>query len=520
VTTARTWADLPPALDAIGLSKDFAGARVLDAVDIVVAAGEVHALVGENGSGKSTFIKILAGYHTPEPGGQVEISGRRLDFGSAASAYRLGCRFVHQDLGLIDTLSVLDNLFLSSGFATTAGTIRTRRAVKVARDALDRIELDVDPRHAVGELSPALRTGVAIARALLPDRRSEARLLVLDEPTASLPSHEVDTLLATVRRIAGQGVGVLYVSHRFAEVFEVTDRVSVLRDGAKIITAETKQLSYKSLVHHLLGFDLEQSPSTKDNVPRDRKAAVAVRVTRLRAPQLHDVSFELTPGQIVGFAGITGSGRESILGAVFGKQNRMGGRVEIGGRELPANRPDIAVRQRMAYVVPDRKSSGGFLELTARENLTLPRLKDCTTASTILRRREQRIASDWMNRLDVRPRDGANRLFGSFSGGNQQKLLFGKWLRTEPLVFLLDEPTQGVDLGAKAELHQLLRDAAAGGMAVAVSSSDLEELEILCHRVLVFRHGRISVEIDARELTPGRLNHECIDTDMNGTIAI
>jgi ribose transport system ATP-binding protein len=494
-----------PALDVVRLSKSFTRTRALADVSLTIAPGEVHALLGQNGSGKSTLIKVISGYHQPDPGGSVHVGGRELPFQAPVQSYRLGCRIVQQDLGLVNTLSVLDNMALSSGFPTMLGTISPKRSYKQARRDLDRLGLDVDPRAPVSSLSASQRTGIAVARALREDPTYPPRLLILDEPTATLPVDEVDSLLEMVAAMADTGVGVLYVTHHLGEVFRVGHRLSVLRDGALVGTGPVTEFDHQSLVHLLVGEELEK----EELEARQERPIHVARMSEPPVLEVEDlfggavagVSLSVSPGEIVGIAGLTGSGRDDLLGRVFGSFARDAGTVRVKGQELAAGRPDLAIGRGVAYLAPDRKTSGAVMNMTARENLTMPNLRPFWKGLLLRRKLELARTSEWFTRLGVRPAGAFDEPLAIFSGGNQQKVLFGKWLSQEPSVFLLDEPTQGVDVGAKADLHRELRAAATEGAAVVISSSDLEELADLCGRVLVLVDGRVAAELVGGDVT-------------------
>jgi len=498
------------ALAAANLHKRFGASLALAGVDLTVQRGEVHALLGENGSGKSTLIKVLSGFHRPDSG-SVTIAGRPLDLGSATEAHRLGARFVHQDLGLIDDLSVADNLALGSGFVTRLGTVRSRANAALARSDLERAGVSVRPDARVGDLSPALKTGVAIARALRADEASPARLLVLDEPTATLPVAEVRRLIGTVRRVASNGIGVLYVTHRLDEVFDLADRVTVLRDGRKVATRCTTELDHASLVDLLVAGELTGVQGMADSLSAEG-GEVALAASDITGASVTGVSLEFRSGQITGIAGITGSGREALLGTLFGAVPR-GGMVRVGdGVVVKPGRPDDAMRCGVAFLSADRKGASGIGALSAGENLTLPDLRPLRRWWTMSRRAERTTALDWFKRLDVRPADRVDQPLQAFSGGNQQKILLAKWLRREPAVLLLDEPTQGVDIGAKALLHRWILREAERGVAVAISSSDVDELAALCQRILVCHDGRIVAELTGAAVTPDAITRECLRT--------
>lgn len=497
-----------PALHVRGLTKSFSGMVALASFDLDLQPGEVHALVGQNGSGKSTVIKILAGYHRPDPGGVVELDGLPLPFGSAQAAYEMGCRFVHQDLGLVLGLSVLDNLYLTRGFASRFGTIRGAETRRRASALLERVGLAVDPCTLVGDLSLAQRTVVAVARALDGERDHQVRLLVLDEPTATLPDNEVQQLLDMIRLVAADGVAVLYVSHRLDEVFEVADDVTVLRDGIRAVTAPVSTLDKRQLITLVVGDELRELSPPSPRALEGGAASLSVR--HLRGPGVRGVSFDAGAGEIVGFAGITGSGRESLLGMTFGALPRFGGVVEAGGCLLPAYQPRAAMAAGLSYLPPDRKVTGAMMDLSARENLNICSLRPFWRAPLLRRAPERAEARHWFEKLSVRPAGATESPLSNFSGGNQQKVLFAKWLRLRPKVFLLDEPTQGVDVGAKAELHHQLLAAVSEGAAVLVSSSDIEELVAICHRVLVLRAGRIVAELDGPSVTAANITQSSL----------
>jgi ribose transport system ATP-binding protein len=490
-----------PALRVENLSKSFDANLALAGLDLTIEPGEVHAMVGENGSGKSTLIKILSGYHTPDPGGTVFIGDQPLRFGLPEYSYDLGCRFVHQDLGLIGSMSVLDNLLMGSSYPTRFGTISSKAALADSRRALAAAGVDVDPRKKVSNLGAADRTRVAVARALKDDGKRPPRLLVLDEPTATLPSNDVDYLLHTVQVVAASGVAILYVTHHVGEIFRIANRVTVLRDGGRVGTWPVAELNREVLIERMIGRKLAAA-NRADNVHRPAELAPALEVHGLRTEQLNGFSMSVAKGEIVGIAGLAGSGRDSVLGTIFGARSRAAGRVIIAGREVVPNRPDLSVENGIAFLPADRKLHGGFMELSARVNFTLADLKPFSRRLRLRKKDESLEARQWFRKLMVRPEGALESSLASFSGGNQQKILFGKWLRLGLPVFLLDEPTQGVDVGAKAELHAHLISAAKEGTGIVVSSSDVDELVQLCHRVLVIRDGRLIRGLHGAEKSP------------------
>jgi ribose transport system ATP-binding protein len=503
-----------PALRIDGVTKGFGATVALKPLDLEIARGEIHALVGENGSGKSTFIKLLAGYHSPDEG-EALVDGQPLKLGSADSANALGIRFVHQDLGLIPELSVEDNLHLTHGFPSRFGTLRAKALRARAEKAIARLNMSVDPAELVATLSPAQRTGVAVARALMEDEGAPVRVIVMDEPTATLPQDEVSRLLDLVRDVAAQDVAVIYVTHRLDELFGFADRVTVLRDGVRQATLPMGGLSRREIVNLMVGAEFDEAHAeaqvleTVEHVP-------LLKVSGLDSAPLRDVSMTVASGEIVGIAGLTGSGRETMLAAIFGGTPREGGEVYVEDSLVPPHRPDAAVKLGVGYVPPDRKVSGALLELTARENLVLPSLRSLWRFPFLRKGTETREAQHWFEELDVRPRDGLGRELSTFSGGNQQKVVLAKWLRIGSRVLLLDEPTQGVDVGAKAVIYRHLVKAAADGACVVIASSDSDELAAICHRVLVLQDGQLASELVGDAVTTKNIGAGVLGGSVQG----
>jgi ribose transport system ATP-binding protein len=496
-----------PSLEVTGLTKTFGATRALDAVDLTVRAGEVHALLGENGSGKSTFIKILSGFHAPDTGASLTVRGEPITAGSSSAAEAHGLRFVHQDLGLVSTLSVADNYALGAGFPTTWGKVRVGELHRRIREDLARLGMQIDPRTLVSALAPAQRTAVAVARALsTPAGRTPPALLVLDEPTATLPSHEVDQLLDVVRSVAATGTGVLYVTHHLEEVFRVADVATVFRDGRRVACTRVDQLTRAQLITQMVGSEFDETHALSAQVTEASTEAI-LDVRRLSAGLLRHLDLSVRPGELVGIAGLTGSGRESVLGLIFGASVAETGTVRVNGRELRPGDCSGAIAAGVALVPADRSTHGAVMTLSAAENLTIADLRPLWRLPQMRRRAEREEVASWFTRLDVRPANGQSRPLATFSGGNQQKVLLAKWLRRKPSVLLLDEPTQGVDIGAKAEIHRQVIAAAASGAAVLVSSADIDELVALCHRIVVLAGGVAVAELTGTDINPEAIAH-------------
>jgi ribose transport system ATP-binding protein len=497
-----------PLLAIEGLSKTFPGCVALDRFDLEIAPGEVMALVGQNGCGKSTFIKLLSGFHQPDPGFRARFAGRDLGLGDSDAPVELGIHFVHQDLGLLDDLSAVENLAVGTGFATRrGGVIRWAEQRRRTVAALRAIGYEFDVTLPVGRLSPSQRVAVAIARALSPESEQPLALLVLDEPTASMPNAEVDILFAAVRHLRDAGTSTLFVTHRLDEVFTVADRITVVRDGRRVAVTPTKDLDHQTLIEQILGRAAEL---THVDVPADAApTAPTLSVRRLQGHNLRCLDLDVHAGEIVGVTGLTGSGREELAYLLFGAERRTGGTVRIAGRPVERLTPSVAKELGVALVPANRQAAAVVPGANVRENLTLADLGATCRRFLIHRRTEQAEVGRWLSSLQVRPADGEASIL-ALSGGNQQKVLLARWLRTSPRVLILDEPTQGVDVGTKPEIYALLRQAARTGTAIVVCSTDSEELVEVTDRVIVLTDGRAHAELGGSGLTLDRLNRELV----------
>lgn len=483
------------------LSKDFAGVAALRGVDMTIAPGEIRALVGANGSGKSTLIKILTGHYRPSSVTQLSLGGAEVSGRSAQESYEHGCRAVHQDLALVENQSVADNFALGAGYPTRSGTVSRRRLYAQVEAALERVGLaHLDPGTLIGELPLSNRTGIALARALRRDDDAPARLVILDEPTATLPDDEVQSLLSMVAKVAQSGIGVLYVSHRLDELYSIATTVTVLRDGIVTLDRPWGSISRGELVSAMLGDDVAAVTHEAPPVSSGGKQPL-LEVQGLSSDGLTGVDLKVRSGEIVGIAGITGSGREVLLPALFGATPLRTGSVNVDGSAVPPGRPAASVRLGVGYVPADRKQAGVLHGLSAAHNLVISDLRAFWRFPLIRRGRERREVKSWFSRLRVRPDHASTLPLDLLSGGNQQKVIVGRSLRTRPRVLLLDEPTQGVDVHARADLHNEIFEAAEGGVAVVVSSTDIDELVTLCDRVLVMRDGRIAATLSRGRLT-------------------
>ncbi|WP_068428190.1 sugar ABC transporter ATP-binding protein [Rhodococcoides kyotonense] len=491
------------ALCITGLSKTFVGQRALDGIDLSLAPGEIRGLVGQNGCGKSTLIKVLAGYHDPDDGARIEVGGAELHLGVPGSGEAAGLRFVHQDLGLVESLDVVDNLALGHGYATTAfKTIDSRAERARARAALAELGFDLPLDKLAGSLSMSERTMLAVARAVQ-DRSGATTVLVLDEPTANLPAAEAVRLFDLVRRIRDRGVAVLFVSHHLTEVFSLCDSVTVMRDGKIVTTRDLDGLDEAGLVELMIGRRVEEFLAEPEATTTGVGSPV-FEVSGLSCGALADLDFSVRSGEVLGIAGITGSGREQVVPALFGAEARAGV-VAVEGRVVEQGRPDLAMSAGVGCVPAERVSNAAFVNASLRENVSVADPWAYSRYGFSRTRREKSDVAHWLERLGVRPAGDTERTLGTLSGGNQQKVVLARWLRRNPRVLLLDEPTQGVDVGAKADIHTLVDSAAHSGAAVLVVSTDHGELTRLCDRVIVLAGGGVVDEFTRPRIDPDRL---------------
>ena len=488
------------ALEAISLAKHFAGTPALVDANLRVRQGTVHALLGGNGSGKSTLIKCLAGVYTADSG-TVRLRGHQMTAAeiSARRAHQAGLRFVHQDLGLFESLTVAENFALDAGFPTSVtggikwGALRTRVA-----SLLDAYAISAGPDTPIGTLRPATKTLIAIARALQDQEGSEF-VLLLDEPTASLPDAESRALMAALRHRASLGQTIVLVSHRMQEVLSVADDYTVFRDGRVAATLEATEPTEDQLVELMTGRTPVKVRSRTDPVGKES----VLEVSDLHSGPLRGLDLTILEGEIVGVAGLLGSGRSTLLGAVFGLQRPTAGSVRVSAVDLTRSSVRKRMRAGVASIPQNRLQDAAFINMTVRENVSASVLRQYFSG-WMRGRRERSDAADLVRRFGVKTTSTEAGL-ATLSGGNQQKIVLARWLRREPRLLLLDEPTQGVDAGARTDIYAAIRESAADGCAVLVASSDFEELSLLCDRVVVLLAGRIASTVTGSELTADRL---------------
>jgi ribose transport system ATP-binding protein len=477
-----------PLLVLDGLSKRFTGTLALDNVDLDVRRGEVHALLGENGAGKSTLIKILAGVYSPDAG-EIRLNGQLVQPGVQS----LPIAFIHQDLGLVASMSVAENVALLTGYDRRAGFISWRKVRQTAQRALQLMGSDIDPEANVQTLSASDRSIVAIGRALA----VQAEVLVLDEPTAALTEQDVARLLDVLRRLRSQGVGIIYVTHRLDEVFRIADRVTVLRDGKGIATTRVSDTTPKELVLMIVGRALGEVFVK----PPPPSAQPVLKVDELRVADVGPASFTVMAGEILSLVGLRGAGHDVIGRTIFGDIAPTAGRFVLAGRAIRVSDPARAMRDGIGFVSSKRAEENLAVALTVRENLYINPLATGKRFWDILApHAERRAAADVLQRFSVRPRD-PERVIGTLSGGNQQKVVLARWLEAGSALLVLEEPTIGVDVGAKTEIYTVLQGALDRGMAVLLISSDFEEVAGIAHRALVFNRGTVVAEIAGQEIS-------------------
>jgi ribose transport system ATP-binding protein len=500
-------------LKLTNVSKTFAGVTVLSGVDLDIQAGEVHALLGQNGSGKSTLIKVLAGYHSPDEGGRLVVNGTEVELPlTAGDPSDHGLAFVHQDLGLVDELSIMDNLSVGEYEMQGGWRIDWKRQADIVAASLEEFGVHDDVHVEVGRLSsPAKKALIAICRAVSRIRKQHATgVLVLDEPTVYLPRDEVQHLQAIVRRLAASGVGVLYVTHRLDELVGFADRATVLRDGRRVGEVDIAAEGTGGLVAMITGTAVDLGERRVPEARGDRDEVLSAR--GISGGRVRDVTFSAYEKEIVGLAGLVGMGQDDVLALIFGAESRSAGEVSIGGAVVPGN-PTSAIANGIAFLPADRPRFSGAVTETVQENLSLPVLRKFLRGGRLRASQETRHVRALLDEYDVRPRTPSTPL-ARLSGGNQQKALLAKWVQTAPRVLLLDEPVQGVDVGAKAQLFDRLRELASSGCTLVIASSEYEDLALLCDRVLVFVDGKVDRVLSGSEVTKDQIAAACYGSQV------
>ncbi len=481
-----------PALEMHGISKTFPGVRALAGVELTAWSGEVLALMGENGAGKSTLMKILSGAYRADPGGEIRVFGTPISIDGPQAAKAAGIAIIYQELALAPNLTVSENIHLGNEIARPGGRLDRGAMAQACRPILERLGTPFGPETLVGSLSIAEQQLVEIARALY----RHSRILVLDEPTTALSARETDRLFALIRQLRGEGIALIYISHRMAEVYELADRVTVLRDGSYVGTLEREQLSADAIVRMMVGRELSSFYTKTHDPAAATRGEVVMQVDGISdGGRVHPCSFTLHKGEVLGLAGLVGAGRTELARLIYGADRSTGGTVSLDGRPVVARTPKEALDSGITYLTEDRKGLGLFLDMSCGANINLGVIdRDAAFGGRLNLARARERARRAFGSLRVRAASPQLPV-SSLSGGNQQKVLLARLLATEPKALILDEPTRGVDVGAKSEIYRIIDELAQRGLGVLVISSDLPEIVGICDRVLVMREGAIAGEV-------------------------
>jgi ribose transport system ATP-binding protein len=484
-------------LQAVGVSKHFAGVQALRKVDFELSPGQVHTLVGENGAGKSTLIKVLTGVYQPDAG-QLLLDGEAVAFGRPLDAQAAGISTVYQEVNLVPSMSVAQNLFLGHEPRNRLGLIDFPGMQAQARELLSELGINVDPRRQLRTLGLGVQQMIAVARSV----RAEAKVVIMDEPSSSLEPREVETLFDVIRRLHERDVAILYVSHRLEELYQICDTVTVLRDGRVVHSGPLAEIGRLELVATMLGRTLSsESDRTAFVGEHDSSAGTILRGKGLRRRAVLDgVDLTVHPGEIVGLGGLLGSGRTETMKALVGLQPLDAGEIEVAGKRIRPGSTPAAIRAGLVLVPEDRKAEGIIPNLSVRENIVLAALPRLSVAGIVSKRKQRDIVDTFMRRLRIKAASPEQKV-GELSGGNQQKVMLARWLAMSPKVLLLDEPTRGIDVGAKAEVQALVDELAGQGLGIVMVSSDLEELVEGADRVVVLREGKSVAELSGDQVT-------------------
>lgn len=478
------------------ICKRFAGVNALQNVSIDVALGEVHALVGENGAGKSTLIKIMSGYHQPTSG-ECFVEGKKVEITDPSVALKLQIGVVYQELNVVDCLSVAENIFFGRLPKNKWGRVCWKKLYRDSEEILKRIGLNISVKQKVGELGTAQKQLVEIARCL----SQNPRFIIMDEPTSSLAPTEVQNLLRIIRLLKEQKVGILYISHKLDEVFEISDRITVLRDGQHIVTKPTKELSESDLIALMVGRTLNMQ-HTRMCCATDE---IGLEVKNLTSNQVRDISFYAKRGEIVGFSGLMGAGRTELAQALFGADERLSGEILVHGQKVPKNSMAKSVKCGMGFISESRKEEGIFQNFSVMENITISSLPELSKKGMLNHKKEAEVSEKYRESIHIKT-PTIHQQIVNLSGGNQQKALIARWLAKKGLkVLIVDEPTRGIDVGAKSEIYDLLEQLAKEGLTVVIMSSEMQEILSICDRIYVMKHGRISAEYRIEDATQENL---------------
>lgn len=487
-----------PFIEMTGIDKAFSGNQVLTNVDFEIKHGEIHALMGENGAGKSTLVKVLTGIH-PRDNGVVKLDGKEVTFTNPKEAEEKGIIVIHQELNIIPHLTVAENMFLGKELTYgKTGILNTKAMKKQTVQSLKRLGVtNIHPDETAGNLSVGQQQMVEIARAIATD----AKLIVMDEPTAALTDREIESLFKVIDSLKAQGVSIIYISHRMEEIFNICDRITILRDGQYIGTENIAETSFEGIVKMMVGRELGEQFPERDHPVGD----VIFEVSNLgRAGYFKDISFDIKEGEILGVAGLMGAGRSEVMEVIFGFHKKDSGSIKLNGKDLTIKHPRDAVKAGIGFITEDRKSKGLVIDASIRENIALTNLKTISSGGIISNSKENKMVVELIKRLHVRTTGGGQEV-KSLSGGNQQKVVIAKWLGINPTILILDEPTRGVDVGAKKEIYSIMNELTESGVAIIMISSELPEVLGVSDRIMVMHEGEITAFLNRDEADQERI---------------
>ncbi len=483
-----------------GINKSFPGVWALRNVDFEAAKGEVHAIAGENGAGKSTLIKILSGAYLPDTG-KIFLDGKELHISDPHSGRKQGISVIYQELSLIPNMTVSENIFLAN-MPRKFGAVKTREMKQRTTEVMQELGFDIGPDDRIKDLSMVQRQAVEIAKILVED----TKIVVMDEPTALLPPREVKTLFTVIDKLRNRGVTVLYISHRLDEIFRISDRITVLRDGSKVSTLLTKDTNLDDLVQMMIGRKPAERQYWKpERAEKLKKSAVVLEVEDLGdGENLKNASLSVRQGEIIGIAGLVGSGNSEILQCIFGAKKAVSGRIRINGQEVKSFQPATAIKKGLAFLPSDRRNMGLVLGQTIRSNISLAGLNELSKFMVVNNKAENRVVDQLIEKLNIKSRS-REQMVETLSGGNQQKVVMAKWMLPECDILMFDEPTRGIDVGARSEIYELMLEYVEQGGTIVMVSSDMQELLSICDRIIVVGQGRVTADLNREEATEEKI---------------
>ncbi|PCS01539.1 sugar ABC transporter ATP-binding protein [Lactococcus fujiensis] len=477
------------------ISKSFGTNKVLESIDLTIESGQVHALMGENGAGKSTLMNLLTGLYQVSSG-TILIDGRETKFNNPQEAEQFGISFIHQEMNTWKDMTVLENLFLGREIKNKFGLLDNKTMQAKASDAFKKLDVNIPLNAEIGSLSVGQQQMVEIAKSFL----SDVKILIMDEPTAALTDHEVKNLFKVINGLKEKGVGIIYISHRMEEIFKICDLITVMRDGLVIDTKATEDTNVDELVRKMVGREITDYYPEKQAIIRE----VVFKANNLSGERFKNVSFEVKSGEILGFAGLMGAGRTEVMRAIFGIDKLTSGTIEVNGKKLTIHSPADAIHEGIGFLTEDRKEEGLILDFSIKDNITLPSTKDFIHNGFF----DDKIAAEFVNqlyeRLNVKA-TSSEQAVGDLSGGNQQKVVLAKWIGIAPKVLILDEPTRGVDVGAKREIYQLMNELAERGVPIVMVSSDLPEVLGISDRIVVMHEGKVTGIVDKADASQEKI---------------